>query len=366
MYHRHRGGNVVAVVRAASPAATPSAGGNQALVGGSDWLVLEVLQPPNPFLLSSADEIATDAGAESDALYAPELQRVMYSFQPPLSDGLDSLSPGVAEMAELDDTESVDGEEEPVEPFSGLLRMVVPVEQFDEMTAGDAGGQSRGRSSGMRRARVWQLREMAVGVSESGLASSLPLPGTMGMPGEEADGIAGVVGQDEVPEVIWLEFRYFDGSAWTSSWDSRSSGRLPVAVEMRFELKQELPEEDAVSSDGETELVDDGLSESGSLNEYMSSDTDMLGTDPMAADAIGREYRSNPIFSLCGLPGRRQERIGGRRHLAAVVGQAFQPARRGAGFPACQDKIVGQETRQTGMSAPRGKREWQTGMSAPR
>ena len=310
-------------------------------------------------LIASADEVASDTGAESDALYAPELQRVMYSFQPPLSDGLDSLSPGVAEMAELDDTESVDGEEELVEPFSGLLRMVVPVEQFDQMTASDGGGQSRGRSSGLRDA-VWQLRELAVGVSETGMASELPLPDTMGMPGEETDGIAGVVGQDEVPEVIWLEFRYFDGSAWTSSWDSRSAGRLPVAVEMRFELKKELPDEDAVSSDGETELVDDGLSESGSLNEYMSSDTDMLGTDPMAADAIGREYRSDALFSLCGLPGQRREKISGGGilppswgrlsslpevwgRLSSLANGSFQPAQ----------EIVGQGTRQTGMSAPR-------------
>ena len=124
----------------------------------------------------------------------------------------------------------------------------------------------------------------------------MPLPDTMGMPGEEADGMAGVVGQDEVPEVIWLEFRYFDGSAWTSSWDSRSAGRLPVAVEMRFELKKELPEEDAVSSDGETELVEDGLSESGSLNEYMSPDTDLLGSDPMAADAMAESTEATPYF----------------------------------------------------------------------
>ena len=34
------------------------------------------------------------------------------------------------------------------------------------------------------------------------------------------------------PEVAGLEFRYFDGTEWLSSWDSEAEGKLPVAVEI--------------------------------------------------------------------------------------------------------------------------------------
>ncbi len=34
------------------------------------------------------------------------------------------------------------------------------------------------------------------------------------------------------PEVVWLEFAYFDGSQWYDSWDSETQGGLPVAVEV--------------------------------------------------------------------------------------------------------------------------------------
>ena len=39
-----------------------------------------------------------------------------------------------------------------------------------------------------------------------------------------------------LPEVVALEFRYFDGQDWTDAWDSRSRHVLPSAVEVSFEL----------------------------------------------------------------------------------------------------------------------------------
>jgi len=36
------------------------------------------------------------------------------------------------------------------------------------------------------------------------------------------------------PEIVEVAFRYFDGSAWYSSWDSASDGGLPVAVDVAF------------------------------------------------------------------------------------------------------------------------------------
>jgi prepilin-type N-terminal cleavage/methylation domain-containing protein len=44
---------------------------------------------------------------------------------------------------------------------------------------------------------------------------------------------------DEIPEVQRLNFRYFDGNGWTSSWDSTASGSLPMAIEIGFDLEME-------------------------------------------------------------------------------------------------------------------------------
>lgn len=40
------------------------------------------------------------------------------------------------------------------------------------------------------------------------------------------------------PEIARVAFRYFDGSAWYSSWDSESDGGLPVAVDVAFWLAE--------------------------------------------------------------------------------------------------------------------------------
>ena len=42
---------------------------------------------------------------------------------------------------------------------------------------------------------------------------------------------------DFVPEVSRLRFRYFDGRAWRSRWDSRQQKKLPAAIEIAFELE---------------------------------------------------------------------------------------------------------------------------------
>ena len=40
-----------------------------------------------------------------------------------------------------------------------------------------------------------------------------------------------------VPEVVGLEFRYFDGSGWAGQWNSLTQRSLPAAVEVRLTLK---------------------------------------------------------------------------------------------------------------------------------
>ena len=63
-----------------------------------------------------------------------------------------------------------------------------------------------------------------------------------------------------MPEVVGLEFRYFDGRGWSGDWDSLLRGSLPVAVEARIEiesfdprdLRRRLAEEDTLDAEVKT------------------------------------------------------------------------------------------------------------------
>jgi len=65
-----------------------------------------------------------------------------------------------------------------------------------------------------------------------------------------------------MPEVVRLEFRYFDGSGWSDTWDSLQRGSLPVAVEVTLQVKP-FEEPDAVvdvaPQPEQTELDAEGL-----------------------------------------------------------------------------------------------------------
>lgn len=68
---------------------------------------------------------------------------------------------------------------------------------------------------------------------------------------------------DEIPELARLSFRYFDGGSWTSQWDSTASGRLPLAMEVGFDL--EMVKKDSPESDQQRVLAaEDGQTPTGS------------------------------------------------------------------------------------------------------
>jgi hypothetical protein len=75
---------------------------------------------------------------------------------------------------------------------------------------------------------------------------------------------------DYIPEVARFLLRYYDGSTWHTQWDSRHSGQRPVAIELRFQLEDELPAEDTDRdghSEEQTTPDDFGASESSLLVE---------------------------------------------------------------------------------------------------
>ena len=48
------------------------------------------------------------------------------------------------------------------------------------------------------------------------------------------DAVSEVLGESDIlaPEVVEIQFRYFDGISWIDTWDSQSSGFLPRAIEI--------------------------------------------------------------------------------------------------------------------------------------
>lgn len=250
-----------------------SGSGNLALTGASDWLILDVLQPANPFHEPLSPDEMPAVEFERPLVHAPELQRIIYTFQPAPTDpfqdpaGLDGSFSDDTVPVEVTSPLSGDGSE--IEPFFGLLRVVVAREYFDHLAAAD--------SSAYRRPGI-VMTDQATGDLSGG---ELP----------------GVLEQDKVPEVSWMEFRYYDGYSWVGSWDSRSQGQLPVAVEIRFELVEIDPTDAEVSTDDDTEFVgDDNLALPQDDRMYPADEPSSWTDD--AAIGIGGAYEE-PTYHRC-------------------------------------------------------------------
>ncbi|MHB8972782.1 MAG: PulJ/GspJ family protein [Pirellulaceae bacterium] len=254
-----------------APAATngnadTSAGGNMALMGEADWLMLEVVQAMNPWQMSAEEpsDPATTTTAttttERATLTAPELRLVLYTFAPPESETPESLSAAVDEMAAADDTETIVGEAEQAQPLAGLQRVVIAQEYLGAWSEAAANRMDASAGSGSPRAAVFWVRDEVTGVgTRDAQAGGLGLPEAGREQGDDSDTdlLKSILERDDVAEVVWMEFRYFDGASWQGSWNSESQGRLPVAIEMRYELKIEEPaKKNESAGDDDTELVD--------------------------------------------------------------------------------------------------------------
>jgi prepilin-type N-terminal cleavage/methylation domain-containing protein len=243
------------------------------LVGGSDWLMIDVLQVPNPFTLSVDEQDEFTLDEERSIVRAPDLQRVVYSFRAP-DEGDEALSD---DATFGDDVEmlAMPGDSEPV---LGLVRLELARERYGRLLSADSTETTAEQSATTMREAVMQIRDLVAG---SGGDPSASMGGSsVGSLNSMDDDVMAAIQEvrvDEIPEVHWLEFRYFDGSAWRSSWNSKSEGRLPVAVELRFELEEIETTED-ISPDGDdTELVETDLD----VND-LDLDTDLVESEPIS------------------------------------------------------------------------------------
>lgn len=63
-------------------------------------------------------------------------------------------------------------------------------------------------------------------------------------------------------EVVACRFRYYDGTGWTTEWDSYERKSMPVAVEISFRLRDgDRPSPESTSSDDDDTLIDQELAD---------------------------------------------------------------------------------------------------------
>jgi Tfp pilus assembly protein PilV len=178
-----------------------------ALIGTGQSLHLQVMQVPLPLPQPQTQTIAVEQpgrGAAGDTPpRVPELRDVSYTFHPPGVIGVDSLT-----------------------YQAGLIRREITWDAADSQT---------GTAS-----VPWIFRP----------ESSDPATDTEGIGIGQTDPSSVPVAETPrrdlvtyVPEVVGIEFRYFDGSSWSSGWDSHQRRALPVAVEVMVDFGNNRPAE---------------------------------------------------------------------------------------------------------------------------
>jgi len=233
---------------AASPSGGRAAVRRFGLFGTSEAFQVDVLQtPPFESIAGSLDEEASDLGAGRDSKQVPELRTVQWQF------------------------EAAEGETRPGRPSSsGLTRR-----EMDWETPGAKGG---GILASARRSR--EASSMSA-ISEDG--SSAEAAAGMEAPASQESPDEPVL---RVPEVVGVEFRYFDGSTWSSEWNSLTRKSLPIAVEIMLRIKREetlhdrskLPQQSermpaAVAQAESPEVLQESAGESHRLVVYLPSTT---------------------------------------------------------------------------------------------
>jgi hypothetical protein len=136
------------------------------------------------------------------------------------------------------------------------------LDESEEIGFGGSGGTSL-------KTKIFELRDRLLlgdGLELSSAISSEAPPESEVFVLPESDtasdqlvGVQGILEQDFVPEVSWLEFRYFDGSSWSDSWDSAGGRGLPVAVEIRYFVDEVQPAVEADSTEDGLPSAEDEL-----------------------------------------------------------------------------------------------------------
>ena len=170
----------------------PSGARRFGLFGNSTELRIDVLQIPAFPVAPTPTAQEMENTTKPRKLQAPELRTVYYSFYQSVS--ADSTLPDAR---------------------AGLTRRELDFETPEQLD-----------------------REQFTGVSDVSFTGESPAEEVAISSGASTFDQLLEVGMDSAvmwaPEVVSLQFRYFDGSKWRNSWDSLARKGLPVAVEMTF------------------------------------------------------------------------------------------------------------------------------------
>lgn len=200
----------------------PSGARRFGLFGNATELRIDVLQIPAFQMAPTPTAQEMEDTTQPRKLQAPELRTVYYSF-------FQSVSP----------------EETLPDARVGLTRRELDFETPEELDS-----------------------EESTGFAEVAVAEEMPAEEVASTSAPSTFDQLLEVGMDSsvmwAPEVVSLQFRYFDGSKWQNSWDSLAKKGLPVAVEMNL----------AVAS----------LDDADSLREAAGGMAQTMGSDSLAED----------------------------------------------------------------------------------
>lgn len=182
------------------------------LLGTEHTLRLDVLEVVPPDRGPSLQGDVADRLRGVKVRQVPELRTVFYTFRPPdvlgRSDALSGTDSAAAAETDLNAS---------LRP--GLTRRELDYETpFAELNDSAAGGRLPG------------IVTLAADVAEEEISTD-SLPHETAGPDLEDDSITWV------PEVVGLKFRYFDGTGFSSRWDSLQRKSLPAAVEVTLQLR---------------------------------------------------------------------------------------------------------------------------------
>lgn len=194
------------------------------LWGTSNELRFDILQPPPAFDLAESSSEVGQGEPLTGPQRLPELRTVYYRFSAPLEtdrqsvdeigDGLQASEAGVLVQP---------GQEAEALRLPGLLRWEKDFETPEKTATGEVPPAELVGS-----ATAPSLGDIG-STGETGQQPTL---------GELYSHLQSLYGPEVlyVPEVTELEFRYFDGQSWSTSWDSLSRQALPVAIEVKFRI----------------------------------------------------------------------------------------------------------------------------------
>jgi prepilin-type N-terminal cleavage/methylation domain-containing protein len=225
------------------------------LVGSRRGLRLDVLQIMPEQAFPPPEDKATPDEDQAKTAQTPELRTIEYTFVDP------------ATGSEDDATKETDGDSVDLRP--GLTRRELDFETPDPRRK-----DAREKPSSSLKADIGKSDGNGNLTDDDLAQEDVDDPSTTSM-----------------PEVVGLEFRYFDGRGWSSEWDSLLRGSLPVAVEARIEIESFDPR------DLRRRLADEGALNT-EVKTVGSERPDVVESDTIDDDAPVASARGRRVYRL--------------------------------------------------------------------